>query len=67
MHTYVCLYMQVMLVGATDVGKSTLSRILCNYAVRMGRQPCLVDIDVGQVCLPWCVLVRECVWFGMCI
>lgn len=40
---------QVILVGPTDVGKSTLSRMLCNYAVRMNRQPCFVDIDVGQV------------------
>jgi len=38
-----------MLVGPTDVGKSTLCRILCNYAARTDRQPCLVDIDVGQV------------------
>lgn len=38
-----------MLVGSTDVGKSTVCKILCNYAVRMNRKPCLVDIDVGQV------------------
>ncbi len=35
--------------GPTDVGKSTLSRILCTYAVRMDREPCMVDVDVGQV------------------
>ena len=35
--------------GPTDVGKSTLCRILLNYAVRMCHQPVLVDIDVGQV------------------
>ncbi len=38
-----------MVVGPTDVGKSTLCKILLNYAVKMGRQPCLVDLDVGQV------------------
>lgn len=37
-----------MLVGPCDVGKSTVSRILLNYAVRMGRRPLLVDLDVGQ-------------------
>lgn len=38
----------VMIVGPQDVGKSTLCRILLNYAVRMGRRPIYVDIDVGQ-------------------
>lgn len=40
-----------MIVGPTDVGKSTLSKILLNYAVRMGglsRRPIFVDLDVGQ-------------------
>lgn len=37
-----------MIVGPTDVGKSTLCRILLNYAVRMGRRPIFVDLDVGQ-------------------
>lgn len=37
-----------MIVGPADVGKSTLSRILLNYAVRMGRRPIFVDLDVGQ-------------------
>lgn len=35
--------------GPTDVGKSTLCRLLLNYAVRMGRSPIFIDIDVGQV------------------
>lgn len=39
---------KVIVVGATDVGKSTVCKILCNYAARMNRQPCLVDLDVGQ-------------------
>eukprot|EP00096_Caligus_rogercresseyi_P011544 TRINITY_DN4557_c0_g1_i2.p1 TRINITY_DN4557_c0_g1~~TRINITY_DN4557_c0_g1_i2.p1 ORF type:complete len:425 (-),score=73.65 TRINITY_DN4557_c0_g1_i2:104-1378(-) len=37
-----------MVVGPTDVGKSTLCRLLLNYAVRMGRRPIHVDLDVGQ-------------------
>ena len=37
-----------MIVGPTDVGKSTLCRILLNYAVRMGRRPIFVDLDIGQ-------------------
>lgn len=38
----------VMVVGPCDVGKSTLCRLLLNYAVRMGRRPIYVDLDVGQ-------------------
>lgn len=37
-----------LVVGPQDVGKSTLCRILLNYAVRMGRAPIFVDLDVGQ-------------------
>ena len=37
-----------MVVGPKDVGKSTLCRILVNYAVRMGRRPLYVDLDVEQ-------------------
>ncbi|XP_046387891.1 protein CLP1 homolog [Ischnura elegans] len=37
-----------MVVGPTDVGKSTICRLLLNYAVRMGRRPVFVDLDVGQ-------------------
>lgn len=37
-----------MVVGPMDVGKSTLCRILLNYAVRLGRRPLYADIDVGQ-------------------
>ena len=36
-------------VGPTDVGKSTVCRLLLNYAVRLGRKPIYVDLDVGQV------------------
>ncbi|XP_075160250.1 protein CLP1 homolog [Haematobia irritans] len=37
-----------MVVGPMDVGKSTLCRILLNYAVRLGRRPLYADTDVGQ-------------------
>lgn len=37
-----------MVVGPADVGKSTVCRLLLNYAVRMGRRPIFVDLDVGQ-------------------
>ncbi|KFD64319.1 hypothetical protein M514_09924 [Trichuris suis] len=45
---------RVMVVGSTDVGKSTYCRILLNYAVRMGHFPTFVDLDVGQghICIP---------------
>ncbi|KXJ28151.1 Protein CLP1-like [Exaiptasia diaphana] len=39
---------RVMVVGPTDVGKSTLCHLLLNYAVRMGRRPVYIDLDVGQ-------------------
>ncbi|XP_060086032.1 polyribonucleotide 5'-hydroxyl-kinase Clp1-like [Ylistrum balloti] len=39
---------RVMVVGPTDVGKSTLCRLLLNYASRLGRAPIFVDLDVGQ-------------------
>ena len=38
-----------MICGPVNVGKSTLTKILLNYSVRMGRRPVLVDLDVGQV------------------
>ncbi|KAL3098008.1 hypothetical protein niasHT_027553 [Heterodera trifolii] len=39
---------RLLVAGPTDVGKSTLCRILCNYAVREGRTPLYVDLDIGQ-------------------
>ncbi|XP_043940040.1 polyribonucleotide 5'-hydroxyl-kinase Clp1 isoform X2 [Protopterus annectens] len=39
---------RVMVVGPTNAGKSTLCRLLLNYAVRMGRRPTFVELDVGQ-------------------
>ena len=37
-----------MVAGPVDVGKSTLTKILANYAVRAGNTPLLVDLDIGQ-------------------
>jgi polyribonucleotide 5'-hydroxyl-kinase len=42
---------KVMICGPVNVGKSTLTKILLNYSVRMGRRPVLVDLDVGQGCI----------------
>ncbi|XP_032823441.1 polyribonucleotide 5'-hydroxyl-kinase Clp1 isoform X1 [Petromyzon marinus] len=39
---------RVMVAGPGDVGKSTLCRLLCSYAARLGRRPTLVELDVGQ-------------------
>ncbi|KAL5006475.1 hypothetical protein ScPMuIL_015281 [Solemya velum] len=39
---------RVLVVGPTDVGKSTLCHLLLNYAVACGHSPVFVDIDVGQ-------------------
>ena len=37
-----------MVVGPTDVGKSTLCRLLSNYAVRIGRRPLYVDLVIPE-------------------
>lgn len=39
---------RLMVTGPVDVGKSTLCRILANYATRQGRAVMFVDLDVGQ-------------------
>lgn len=39
---------KVMVVGAQDAGKSSLCKLLCNYASRQGEQPTFVDLDIGQ-------------------
>ena len=48
---------KVMLVGPTDSGKSTICKVLANYAVRCGSSPLFVDLDVGQgsLTVPGCV------------
>lgn len=37
-----------MVTGSPNVGKSTVCRMLVNWAARLGRTPILVDLDVGQ-------------------
>lgn len=41
----------------TDVGKSTLCKILLNYAVRAGWAPTFADMDIGQgsITVPGCI------------
>lgn len=39
---------RVLLAGPTDSGKSTLARVLVNYAARRQWAPLLIDLDVGQ-------------------
>ncbi|XP_031786860.1 protein CLP1 homolog isoform X2 [Nasonia vitripennis] len=38
----------LMVAGPSNSGRSTLCRILLNYAVRLGRKPVFVNLDVGQ-------------------
>ncbi|KAF4137040.1 Pre-mRNA cleavage complex II protein Clp1 [Phytophthora infestans] len=42
---------RVLVCGPMDSGKSTLTQILVNYALRLGEKPTLVELDVGQGCL----------------
>lgn len=48
---------RTVIVGPTDVGKSTLAKVLLNYAARLGWEPTFVDLDIGQgtVTLPGCL------------
>ena len=48
---------RVIIVGPSDSGKSTLSRILLSYACREGHKPIFVDLDIGQgsAGVPGCV------------
>lgn len=39
---------RVVVVGASDTGKSTLCQYLLNFAVRCNRNPMFVDLDCGQ-------------------
>ena len=39
---------RILVVGSPDQGKSTLSRILASYAVRLDRTPILIDLDCGE-------------------
>lgn len=44
----------VQVVGPVDVGKSSLCRLLLNYAVRSAWNPTMVDLDIGgsRIALP---------------
>jgi len=42
---------RVLILGSAAAGKSSLAKILTNYAVRQGRSPTLVGLDPKQVSL----------------
>ncbi|KAK6802679.1 hypothetical protein RDI58_000462 [Solanum bulbocastanum] len=48
---------RVIVVGPTDSGKSTLSRMLLSWAAKQGWKPTFVDLDIGQgsITIPGCV------------
>ena len=52
---------RVVLVGPTDCGKSSLARILLNYAIRTGGQPTYVDLDPGRSSI--CIFTYFCKYF----
>ncbi|KAF3904597.1 hypothetical protein ABW21_db0203878 [Orbilia brochopaga] len=39
---------RILLIGPTDVGKTTLCKILTGYAIRQGRKPMVVNLDCGS-------------------
>ncbi|KAJ6959928.1 protein CLP1 [Populus alba x Populus x berolinensis] len=48
---------RVIVVGPTDSGKSTLSRMLLSWAAKQGWKPTFVDLDIGQgsITAPGCI------------
>lgn len=59
---------RVLIMGPSDHGKSSVSKILCNYALRLDRNPIYVDLDVSSGLLshvPGCLtaipLDRSCI------
>lgn len=48
---------RTFVVGPTDAGKSSLCKLLLNYAVRAGWAPAFADLDIGQgaVTVPGCL------------
>ncbi|KAL9269625.1 CLP1-like protein [Drosera capensis] len=48
---------RVIVVGPTDSGKSTLSRMLLSWAAKQGWKPTYVDLDIGQgsLTIPGCI------------
>lgn len=47
----------MIVVGPTDSGKSTLSRMLLSWAAKQGWKPTFVDLDIGQgsITAPGCI------------
>ncbi|ORX91606.1 Clp1-domain-containing protein, partial [Basidiobolus meristosporus CBS 931.73] len=45
---------RIMIIGPTDAGKTSLARILLNYALKRGREPIYVDMDPeeGSITMP---------------
>jgi len=39
---------RILVVGQPDSGKTTMTKLLSNYALRLDRKPVLVDLDVDQ-------------------
>ena len=39
----------MQIVGPTDSGKSSLCKLLLNYAVREGMAPTMVELDIGEL------------------
>ncbi|PSR87651.1 putative protein isoform 2 [Actinidia chinensis var. chinensis] len=48
---------RLIVVGPTDSGKSTLSRMLLSWAAKQGWKPTFVDLDIGQasITIPGCI------------
>ncbi|KAG7576018.1 Pre-mRNA cleavage complex subunit Clp1 C-terminal [Arabidopsis thaliana x Arabidopsis arenosa] len=48
---------RVIVVGPTDSGKSTLTKMLLSWAAKQGWRPTFVDLDVGQgsITIPGCI------------
>lgn len=48
---------RVIVVGPSDSGKTTLSRMLLSWAAKQGWKPTFVDLDIGQgsITIPGCI------------
>ncbi|KAL6960711.1 Protein CLP1 [Sarracenia purpurea var. burkii] len=48
---------RVIVVGPTDSGKSTLTKMLLSWAAKQGWKPTFVDLDIGQgsITIPGCI------------
>src|SRR5690606_28159278 len=53
---------RVVVIGGTDVGKSSCSRLLCQHLAREGQKVALLDTDLGQKMIgpPACVTLARC-------